>query len=65
MIKATLTRKYTPTQTLGELVIGNFKCKTLEFRRTSGILDVDCKLEVEDGGSARDVNSDTSFRSKS
>jgi hypothetical protein len=31
MIKATLTRTYTPTQTLGELVIGNFKCKTLEL----------------------------------
>ena len=42
MIKATLTRKYTPTQTLGELVIGNFKCKTLELAWRDNANKVSC-----------------------
>ena len=42
MIKATLTRKYTPTQTLGELVIGNFKCKTLELAWKDNAAKISC-----------------------
>ena len=42
MLKATLTRKYTPTQTLGELVIGNFKCKTLELAWRDNANKISC-----------------------
>jgi hypothetical protein len=42
MIKATLTRTYTPTQTLGELVIGNFKCKTLELAWKDNANKISC-----------------------
>jgi hypothetical protein len=42
MIKATLTRKYTTTQTLGELVIGNFKCKTLELAWRDNANKISC-----------------------
>lgn len=42
MIKATLTRKYTPTQTLGELVIGTFKCKTLELAWKDNASKISC-----------------------
>lgn len=42
MTKATLTRTYTPTQTLGELVIGTFKCKTLELAWKNNAPKVSC-----------------------
>jgi hypothetical protein len=42
MTKATLTRKYTPTQTLGELVIGTFKCKTLELAWKDNANKISC-----------------------
>lgn len=42
MIKATLTRTYGTTQTLGELVIGNFKCKTLELAWKHNAAKISC-----------------------